>query len=705
MVITDPNTGRSSFSSNGAILTLLVLVFFVQGRGSSFNYASHNKPVILKAWQNRIHKNGGVHEWTSQHAGQRVFQEWITLLEIHRNAPLRQKKALGERLERYVVNENMRALSIVGTSLPLPGSPRADFDMSLLSCISLLGLFEGDSILLTNNTYVHLLKNVVRLWGQEPKHYFDVLLLSFQETENHVFMIETTRYLTNQFIYENRRQLGKITQLADSLKARGVILHNKKGPIYVLLLKQMHQILKSGFFEFNSKVYQRFTLHALDNVYTFSSDSLIKTAAQCVLDYTSIKFAFQSYQSVRLGPYRRNAQFFQEKSLLGSDAIASFFGIQTGDVPLNSDNLLQFWEESARHSSIALFSTVLNYRVPSMVLDIIQNRQCCYEAVMETKHQVNGRLETTPEIYFIAPGFIVSAGGRYKFYQGANFPVTIGDAFLNDAPWVYDIISRSSSAFFRVDTLGGRLVETNLLEFSGPQWKENNTAVYRNFMYGYKATADYSSSEWPLVVPSTWQLLADVPFENKWLEGRLLDVPDMGVYIILTRLKQGNSWFKFDYQKYARGTAEIIDTAWVSSFNALESYVKGWVHTADKNVYTMVSGENIGLNPKYSRKKNGITYIQKLQRNYGSEKLVYGSFKPYSKQNLPLMCVKRIYMGSPDADTICEADGRGNVYFYTPGDTLKLNFENWWNPRRYITHPDNDVLPAWDSVDMGLRVK
>ena len=78
-------------------------------------------------------------------------------------------------------------------------------------------------------------------------------------------------------------------------------------------------------------------------------------------------------------------------------------------------------------------------------MEIFKDRENVYSSRMETKHTFNRRMETTPEAYLTAPGFMVTAGGKYKFYKGENIPITYEDFFLDDAPWVYDIISRSSS--------------------------------------------------------------------------------------------------------------------------------------------------------------------------------------------------------------------------------------------------------------------
>ncbi|MFC1586625.1 hypothetical protein ACFL5V_13845, partial [Fibrobacterota bacterium] len=174
-------------------LSLLILSVFLPVRADEpKNYAQEFRAPLLQIWKTRVDKNQGVHEWNNRNDGLRVFQEWISLLELERGSSRQRKRRLGKMLEHYVVKQNMEALGEVGTSVPLPGNKAADFDMSLLGCISLLGLFQDDTLLLTNRAYVHLIKNVVRCWGQEPKYFFEVLMLSFQETENHVFMIEST---------------------------------------------------------------------------------------------------------------------------------------------------------------------------------------------------------------------------------------------------------------------------------------------------------------------------------------------------------------------------------------------------------------------------------------------------------------------------------------------------------------------------------
>jgi len=668
-----------------------LLVFTQCWCGEVKNHAEDNRQILLQIWKDRVEENRGVHTWTNKNDGMRVFQEWISLLELHRHAPRRQKRKTGKMLEAYVVGQNMQALGTVGTGLPLPGFKNADFDMALLGCISLLGLFQEDTLLLTDSTYVHLIKNVVRCWGQEPKYYFDVLMLSFQETENHVFMIETTRYLTNQFIWKNRRGLKPVALLRDSLLQRNIILDNEGGIIYTMLLKQMHQILKAGYFEFNAKIYQRFTLHALDNLYSFAEDSLIIAGSAAVLDYTAAKFAFQSIFSVRLGPYRRNAEKFMDTAIMESDEAASFFGVQSGSLPWGRNKIIRYWRTHIAHSSAALYSAVLKYRVPGALLDFMQQKREWYLAKMETKHRFNHKPETSPEIYFTGPAFMVSAGGRYKFYRGANFPVAQRDFLVDEAPWVYDVISRSSSILLHPLPDRNMSLQEDLLQFKGPQWKENNLAVYKNFIYGYSETAEYRSGEWPCQIPETWKDLEQYSFTRGRFDYRLFDVRERGLYVICTRLRHRDTRFKYEYQKYARGTIEMVDASRTPDFQTLIRQKRtAALYAGDEYMYTLWNGERIYLNSRYSRNRKGIKWIESPGTDSAGTGRQQDFVKsiPFEQEDFPLLKVEAVdSISMRPGRVVAFADGRGNLFVHNSftGDSLKILFESWWYPRRMIS--------------------
>ena len=111
------------------------------------------------------------------------------------------------------------------------------------------------------------------------------------ETENHLLMIESSRYLVNQLKFD-RTGDAKFNNTGNRLRG--------------WLLGYMQRIAKHDFLEFNSRPYARLALHPLFNLHEFARDEDIRTAAQILLDYTMMKFAISSNRCRRVSPFRRH---------------------------------------------------------------------------------------------------------------------------------------------------------------------------------------------------------------------------------------------------------------------------------------------------------------------------------------------------------------------------------------------------------------
>ncbi|HKP96093.1 MAG TPA: hypothetical protein VJ385_10080 [Fibrobacteria bacterium] len=680
------------------------------------NRAEANLPIILEAWKRRVDQNRGVHAWNRRHDGMRVWQEWIALLTLARAAPPEVRRQAGLALQKYVVGGNIGPLGFIGTSLPVPGYDQGDFDMSLLGCSSLLGLFRDDRLLLTDATLVHLIKNVMRTWGQTPKAYFDVVFVSVPETENHLFMTESSRYLTNQLIRENTRQLPELAALRDSLVRSGVVIDNGQGMLKRLLLKVMQQTMRKGFFEFNAQIYQRFTIHALDNLYSFAGDRAVADGAGCLLDYLSTVFAFQSFDAVRYGPFRRSSEVYDDSSLIGNDAACSFFGLQSGAFAWEADARRGLWHSHVTHASMALFSAVLAYRVPDPILRFMQARPGEYRAEIRSAYAGNGSRERPTEVYSGTGNYLLTAGGRYETYAGPNFPTY--RYWFSDAPWVYDVITRSGSLI--VDPGKDRPGELkDILHFRGPQWRANNLAIHRNFLYGYAPVDAYNSQEWPQNVPGGW------PWDGKtWttrdFEFRFLDRSDAGVYIVLSRLRPSRTYLKWGYQKYLRGGIEAVDTGRVRSLDSLRARILAnnspkahWPLGPHRFTYVDFSGTAIHLNARYDGQRDGIMRVEEPGTGKGEKRgdgtetpalslpfshpwmegppsgggnQALAGFLGRPEREPPLFQVE---IFSPWKGKVALADGQGNMYVFNPatGGYCISNFREWWNPIRKIHAP------------------
>lgn len=688
---------------------LLLLILVAPARGAS-DPVRERLPAILEAWKLRVERNGGVHEWNRRNDGMRVFQEWIALLTLARNESPARQREVGLALERYVVGGDIRPLGFPGTSLPVPGYDDGDFDMSLMGCMSLLGLFRDDRLLLTDRTLLHLVTRVVRLWGQSSKRYFDVFFVSVPETENHLFMIESTRFLTNQLIWENSRGLESLAALRDSLTRAGVVLDNRKGDLRRHLLKVMHQAMCKGFFEFNAQIYQRFTIHALDNLHSFSRDQGVADAAACLLDYLSAAFAFQSYASLRVGPYRRSSEVYLDSTLVNRDAACSFFAVQSGVFPWSPDPGRGFWSRNTAHASMALFSAVLRYRVPDPILHYMRERPAEYRAEIRSAY-ADGRGAT--EVYYGSPNHLLTAGGRYESYEGPNFPTS--RQWFKDAPWVYDVITRSSSLILSPQRDKPRHLR-DILHFRGDQWRANNLAVRRNFMYGYVPFPVANSPEWPHHVPASWK--ADTAtWTTRDFDFRFVDRSRDGVYLVLGRLRPAETYLRWSHQKFLRGTVEVVDTSRAASLEEVRERTlshnrpeKSWT-LGKRYVYTDFDGNRISLSARYSGERNGIGRVveapaadtsaprvtlpfrfpwvgpEESTARAGAGSLAgLGGALGMGKAGQPHFEVESY---APWRGTVALSDGRGNMYVYNPatGGYCLSNFREWWNPRRKIHQP------------------
>lgn len=129
------------------------------------------------------------------------------------------------------------------------------------------------------------------------------------ETENHLLQIDVARYLTNQLIMERvddstGNGVGRFREYQDQLRDR--------------LLKDLNEIARKDFVEYNSRPYQRYSIPAIQNLYDLANrppvrgevtpDTELRNAARAVLELASAKFAIGSLQHRRYVPLRRKME-------------------------------------------------------------------------------------------------------------------------------------------------------------------------------------------------------------------------------------------------------------------------------------------------------------------------------------------------------------------------------------------------------------
>lgn len=250
---------------------------------------------------------------------------------------------------------------------------------------------------------------VVELLGRGVLSVLTGNALSVPETENHLLMIESSRFLVNQV----RQKAGP----------GNVRFDNGANGLRDWLLGRMALLAQHDFLEFNARPYARYSLHALLNLHEFSSDPLITTASQHVLDYVMMKFAVSSSRGRRVAPFRRqqyriNHQDNSRDDLLveGSDEVAGMFLAYTGATGPDGHVLAQFprgklYEAvlagtAAFRPTPAAYIVALDRTVPAGVHRFFHGTRPVLPA--------SGDLaESGLEIYAKSPSFMITAGGSF----------------------------------------------------------------------------------------------------------------------------------------------------------------------------------------------------------------------------------------------------------------------------------------------------
>ncbi|MGE5278391.1 MAG: hypothetical protein ACM3SU_15465 [Acidobacteriota bacterium] len=235
------------------------------------------------------------------------------------------------------------------------------------------------------------------------------------ETENHLLMIETSRYLNNQLILRDLKQAGN-TDAAD--KVDGAQGDNREW-----LLKRLRRILTEDFIEFNARPYQRESISSIQNLYDFAEDKDVRTGAGLILEYAFTKFAVGSNQGRRLVPFRRrmeelSAHIDDGESLFdlaaGADhqiALGLLYAGQTQQLPGGKVSISTPGE--------LIYAATSPFRPDDLELGLAIEKSTPY---FQRFHHAG------VEIYSSGKGFLISAGGLVTDYAYSGPLDTFADA-------------------------------------------------------------------------------------------------------------------------------------------------------------------------------------------------------------------------------------------------------------------------------------
>lgn len=264
-----------------------------------------------------------------------------------------------------------------------------------------------------------------------PQLIAGALFGGVEETENHLFMQNSSKYLKNQMLMEESAAIGD----TDAVKEYGAF--NEE--IHDWFMKRLQRVADNDFAEFNAKPYGRLSFTALLNIHDFTSltgvpvsttdDAHLVTGVAAVGDLTSAKMALGSSQGRRIAPFRRLAHANTEYTIgkLQKDNITRDPARRLFDLSGGADHqiaAMQLWTGQTFHgpdghaseSSLAemIWEATSNYIPHRIVLGLAIDKGSWRQVLHHDGW----------ERYSSGDGWLITAGGTESGYaQGFRTPV------------------------------------------------------------------------------------------------------------------------------------------------------------------------------------------------------------------------------------------------------------------------------------------
>ena len=227
-----------------------------------------------------------------------------------------------------------------------------------------------------------------------------------RETENHVLMGETSRYLKNQWLQEH----GDTNRLND----------NQRNGLNAWWMACLKQKLTRGFFEFNSNPYSGFSLTALFTMHTFCHNKEVKEKCDEVLNDVFVLYAIGSLNLRRHPPIRRQSRHAADENFSG-DPVTSI--VKT---LLSKDKNHSSVQPASEHYLHALLTLLSDYQLPASTIDLLDGKKTDY--FIKKGHGYH----SCPQIYSGNADYLLSAGGAQRGAASliSARPIVL---FLNDS--------------------------------------------------------------------------------------------------------------------------------------------------------------------------------------------------------------------------------------------------------------------------------
>ena len=282
-----------------------------------------------------------------------------------------------DEMNQYLMRQ--KATGVAGSRWWL--NPRGGYNFNTMAFTPALYLFDEHPDLLYPETKAHLVKNILTVEG--PEFTRNVPKLPMQDSENHILMAESSRYLKNQWLRNNGDQAAEF--------------NNETNGVEEGLISFLNEIYQYGLYEFNSDPYMGYSLSALLNLDAFAKGK-VKALSRKILDRLNWQYALGSYNFKHFPPYRRR---FKEAFGTGID-MDYHTAMMKVWMSFYSDSLELNLDRGAHHG---LWASILPYRPTDKVVEWTLLKPKPYFVKIGNGHN------SCPEIYSGDVSYLLSAGG------------------------------------------------------------------------------------------------------------------------------------------------------------------------------------------------------------------------------------------------------------------------------------------------------
>lgn len=309
-----------------------------------------------------------------------------------------------------------------------------DYDMRLTGILRLRMKYN---LLLDSNTKHHILYRLLTVYGpaserREVARLCGIALPFVPESENHILMTESSRYLTNRLLVQD--QVGVYPPIAQP------DIDNEQNGMNEWLLQYLQTFMQQDFYEYNARPYTFMSRMALQNLAEFASwgiscpgppssplrECAVRRAARNILDYQAAKFAVSTSGLRRVAPFRRKPERKDYPYLLGrasDDSMWSQLTYTHGSQP--------FWRErhgrpDMEHIDVLAHAYEGHYLPSPVIRDLMGDdiKPALLPASMQSMlhrfyFERDGHVGV--EMYYKEPDFLIAAGGVHDDGRGSTF--------------------------------------------------------------------------------------------------------------------------------------------------------------------------------------------------------------------------------------------------------------------------------------------